>query len=435
MALRRRAWWIVLGIALSVPVLALVAATAFAAAGGLDTSFAGDGKRTTTFSSSTDQGYDVAIQANGRIVVAGSAGPMSSPAFAIARYGTAGGLDHGFSGDGKRTVVFSPVVDEGHAVAIAPNGRIVVAGDAYAVPGGGGGLDFAVARLMPGGGLDPSFSSDGKAVSDFGNGAASDAGRAVAVQSDGKVVVAGQSVQGADGTELAVERFRADGSPDPGFAGDGTRVTSFGNGSASDSGQDVAIQPNGKIVVAGRSDQPATGTDFAVARFNPNGSLDKSFSGDGRRTITFSPGIDLGLGVAVHGGRIVVVGTSGGATDDFAIARLHADGSLDHTFSGDGKRVAAFGTAADQAYDVAIQGNGRILVAGASSQNVTGLDFAIARFKADGSLDPTFAGDGKRLTSFDGGDVARGLALQQNGRIVVAGGDSEDFAVARYLGG
>jgi uncharacterized delta-60 repeat protein len=174
----------------------------------------------------------------------------------------------------------------------------------------------------------------------------------------------------------------------------------------------------------------------AASALAASGQLDTSFAGDGKRTTTFSPSTDQGHDVALQpNGRIVVDGTAGPMVNPaIGIARYGTDGGLDHSFSGDGKRLAAFGPNADQAYDVAIQDRGRIVVAGTSDQGATGLDFALARFKANGSLDASFAGDGKRLTTFNSGDIGNGVAIQRNGRIIVAGSTADDFALARYLG-
>ena len=181
----------------------------------------------------------------------------------------------------------------------------------------------------------------------------------------------------------------------------------------------MALQPDGKIIAVGG------GADgFAVARYNPNGSLDPSFSGDGKQTTGFcTPNCGGASGVALQpDGKIVVVGGGAGfgANVDFAIARYNPDGSLDPSFSGDGKQTTDFGIGSnDFASAVALQANGRIVAVGTGPRG----DFALARYNPNGSLDPSFSGDGKQTTDFgptiSGSD---GVAIQANGKIVAVGG-------------
>ncbi len=341
----------------------------------------------------------------------------------------AGGLDTSFSGDGKRLQPWGPSFDDNaNAVAIQSNGRIVAAG--FSNQSGPNGPDFAIARYASSGSLDQGFSGDGKRLQSFGNDGNFDGGNDMAIQPNGRIVVVGVSDQSGSGQDFAIARFMPDGSLDQSFSGDGKRLQSFdNNGSRSDVANGVAIQPDGRIVVVGYSDQGNPKHEFAVARYMPDGSLDQSFSGDGKRLITFSPGNDQAHDVALQSnGRIVVVGyTRPTSPEDFAIARLTASGQPDDSFSQDGKRVQSFDNGAfdDDARAVAIQADGRIVVAGESQQGgATAIDFAIARYMQNGSLDQSFSGDGKRLQSFDnatGGDEADGLAVQPNGRLVVVG--------------
>ncbi len=197
------------------------------------------------------------------------------------------------------------------------------------------------------------------------------------------------------------------------------QTTDFGGG---DYGADVAVQADRKIVVVG-----GTGSDFALARYNADGSLDSSFDGDGKLTTDLGGGGDGGADVAVQAdGKIVVVG---GSTGGFALARYNADGSLDPSFDGDGKRTTEFGGSGGTANGVALQPDGKIVAAGHG-----GAGFALARYNTDGSLDSSFDGDGKQTTEFAGG-AAAAVALQGDGKIVAVGravGDGMDFALSRY---
>jgi uncharacterized delta-60 repeat protein len=168
--------------------------------------------------------------------------------------------------------------------------------------------------------------------------------------------------------------------------------------------------------------------NFAVVRYNPNGLLDPTFSGDGKQ-LTF--GLTEANAVALQAnGKIVAAGSGPAAfgASDPALARYNPNGTLDKTFSGDGRQITDFSGFENWASGVALQGK-KIVAVGSGADN-----FAIARYNPNGSLDPTFSGNGKQTTDFGADDVAYALALQPNGKIVAVGSGG-DFALARYLGG
>ncbi|MFF8278782.1 calcium-binding protein [Streptomyces lateritius] len=284
------------------------------------------------------------------------------------------------------------------------------------------GGDFALARYLPDGSPDPAFGDGGRVFTDIDGGG--DTANGVALQPDGAIVVVGTSESTSlGGFYLTVARYLPDGTPDLGFGGTGHVVTDFGTGGADD-GTSVAIQQDGLIVVAGQS-----AGDFALARYRPDGILDTTFGTGGRVTTDFAGGADAARSVAVRtDGRIVAAGHHGaGPAYDFAVARYNPDGGLDTTFSGDGRATVDFG-AVDMGHAVAVHTDGRVVVAGGS-----GNDFAVARLLADGSPDPAFSGDGRTTTDFDGGsELARAVVIQPDGRIVAAGRRGGDFALARY---
>ena len=284
------------------------------------------------------------------------------------------------------------------------------------------------------GDLDASFDHDGRVVFDVFGGV-DDRARAVAIQPDGKIVLAGWWCGfGANcnvGT-FALTRFDPDGSLDSAFGSGGRALVTFPNGRAEATG--VAIQPDGKIIAAGwrNDDDGVEDADFALVRLEPDGDLDPSFSGDGKQTTSFG-GSDHGEAVAIQGDeKIVVAGSSWGCGGlDFALARYNTNGSLDGSFGGDGKISTGFG-GDDSARGVAVQTDGRIVAAGDN-----GGDFALARYNTNGSLDPGFSGDGKQITNFGGDDGGEGLAIQADGKIVAAGhtdagASGFNFALARY---
>jgi uncharacterized delta-60 repeat protein len=413
--------------------LAGLAPPAAAAPGDLDFSFGGNGKVITNFGSGVDEGNDVAIQDDGKIVVVGT----TAGRFAAARYETDGSLDDTFSGNGKVKTNFIGGFDRGLAVAIQPNGKIVVAG----IHGVDSNATFALVRYKPDGTLDDAFGGDGKVKTNFTP--AIDGANDLVIQPDGRIVAVGFAgiVALAHVGSFALARYRPNGNLDGTFSGDGKARTEFTDDT--DGAFGVALQANGKIVTAGLAGgfNPA----FALARHRPNGTLDDSFGGDGRVTTNFSPfgAEDRATDVAIQpDGRIVAVGLANEPDFAFALARYHRDGRLDPSFGGDGKvRTGFTSPGIDQANAVAIQADGRIVAAGfaepgGASEGV----FALARYASDGGLDDSFGGDGKVTTNFsDTFDGASGVALQVDGRIVAAGvsdateGGDAAFAVARYL--
>jgi uncharacterized delta-60 repeat protein len=394
--------------------------------GSFDSSFDGDGKLTTAIGDSSAFAQSVAIQSDGKIVVAGYCNYPSTD-FALARYNPDGSLDTTFDEDGKLTTAFGSTTDEATSVAIQSDGKIVVAGSSY----NGGKYEFALARYNVNGALDTLFDGDGKLTTNIGN--LFDVANSVAIQSDSKILVAGYSHNGSD-FDFALTRYNTNGSLDATFDIDG-KLTS-GIGMSTDIANNVAIQIDNKIVVGGYSFN-GSDNDFALTRYNENGSLDTTFDGDGKLTTAIGTSFDEGNSVAFQNdGKILVAGYSRNGNDDFALARYNTNGSLDTTFDGDGKLITEIGTSQDYANGVAIQSDGKIVVAG-QSYNGSNYDFALVRYNTNGSLDSTFDGDGKLTTAIGlADDHAYSIAIQSDGKVVVAGqsynGSNYDFALTRY---
>ncbi|MFE2587261.1 calcium-binding protein, partial [Streptomyces sp. NPDC059378] len=395
-----------------------------AAPGGLDTTFSGDGKVLTDIADD-DHAEDVAVQPDGKIVSVGSSvdEAVTESRFALTRHNPDGTPDTGFGTGGTVTTAINnmgPSLQwgEANAVALQADGKIVVVGSSWRE------YDdccwFVVARYNPDGTLDNTFSGDGRVFADFNSPTEA---QDVAIDSSGRIVAAGSF-----GGEMAVLRLRSDGTPDTTFGGDGTVTANPAGPVPQEGGQGraLALQPDGKILVGG--EVGSTRFDFALLRFNTDGSLDTGFDGDGIvRT-------DLGDYDSVEGlavqpdGRIVAAGGSGSR---FALARYLPNGALDTSFNRNGTVLTPGGTAAD----VKVQpGDGRIVVAGS---NGPGGDFAVARYNPDGSQDTGFGNGGLATADFGGTDAANGVALQTDGRIVAAGrgGPDSDFTLARFEGG
>lgn len=417
--------------------------------GGFDLGFSADGKASLDFNGNNDTAQAVAVQPDGKIVVVGSTQVGATDFnFAIARFNRDGTPDTTFNGTGRATVAFDlggNNSDQATAVAIDSLGRIVVGGSATSAAGD---FDFAVSRLTSAGVLDTTFDGDGKQTVSFNLGQQNqDQVNALALQADGKIVLAGQVQRTTAGdTDFGVVRLSADGSPDTQFSLDGKTLVFFdAGGTNADTASAVAIQADGMIVVAGTA-ATATDFEFAVTRILTNGTPDPFFGVNGRQRLSFGAGNDFGNAVAIQpDGRIVVAGSATGPTSvDFGVARLSANGVPDATFDGDGRVLVPFdlgSTNADIARAVTVQPDGKIVVAGQVTRLVApDTDMGVARLNANGSLDTSFDGDGKRVVFFDlgGGNVddVGEIALSAEG-IVVAGSaltaTGFDFAVTRLI--
>jgi uncharacterized delta-60 repeat protein len=342
-----------------------------------------------------------------------------------------GGLDPAFGGDGKVTTAF----DGGgyaNAVAAQADGRIVVAGTAAGESGNG---DLAVARYRPDGSLDHTFGGDGTVVTAIGSGL--DEANAVAVDADGRILVAGHDA----GARFALARYLANGDLDAAFGG-GDGIVTTDITSASDVANAVAIQTDGRIVVAGRAGADARAR-FAMARYLADGTLDTTFGGgDGTlRTRVGDHSVAYALALRPDG-KIVLAGWSTPGPN-FTLARYRKDGTLDPSFGGgDGIVVGpkvGYGLTLGIAFALAIQPDGRMVVGG---QDVDRFQGAVARYRADGRLDRTFSDDGWVSVSVgDGDEIVRGLVLRPNGKVVavaavlpheVGDGVEPRIAVLRY---
>ena len=409
---------------------------AHAADGSLDPNFGNGGIVTTDIGENDDLGLDVAVQPDGRILVAGTSSNVDATdsGFGLVRYNPDGSLDTTFDADGKVTTSFGTGYDLASAIALQEDGRIIAAGHAHT----GADVAFALARYHPDGSLDTTFDLDGKvttSVSPY-----DDYGEDIVLQPDGKILMTGLISSPVNINGFVLVRYNSDGSLDDTF-GDGGMATS--NFNCVVWGQAVILQPDGKIVTAGSTCGPGGtgGSDFALARFNSDGSPDTTFDQDGIVTLDFGDSQDTANAVAVQpDGGIVLAGhsyTDPNVTVDFALARFHSDGSPDSSFDQDGKVTTDLGGWRDMGNALTLQADGRILVAGEQWQQEGGtVDFALARYNADGSLDPAFDTDGIAITDISSGDYAAGLTLQADGQILVAGwsdnGIHFDFTLARY---
>jgi uncharacterized delta-60 repeat protein len=391
-------------------------------AGDLDPSFGAAGKVTTDFNASSfDQATAIALQPDGKIVVAGSIGEGAGTKVALARYNPDGSPDTTFGSGGKVTAGPNQLSARANGVAVQPDGKLLVVAAA--------GLDGVVARFHPDGRPDASFGTGGWAVAIPGFDKRPAFAGPLALAPDGKILVAGTA--GHFTQLLEVARLNPDGSRDPAFGQAGLVAGSADPPTA------LALQPDGRILVLqhrtlGRYDRDASPDP------NLNANRDPTFGDRGYAPLGFLKTTGLALGPE---GKVVVVGaTFPSARAEFALARFHANGTVDPAFGGAG-RVALAG-AFDQATGVALQPDGRIVVVGtvnAPPAEGGQARFAVARCHPDGSPDTTFGTGGEVITGFGPGsvDTPAGVIVQPDGKILVAGttsGNGGDFALARYLG-
>ncbi|OFY85771.1 MAG: hypothetical protein A3F72_21590 [Bacteroidetes bacterium RIFCSPLOWO2_12_FULL_35_15] len=345
-------------------------------------------------------------------------------------------LDPSFDTDGMVTTDLGGDVDLIYSVAIQSDSKIVAIGTAKI----GGVNRFGLVRYNIDGSLDASFGTGGIVTTSIG---AQDGATAVAIQSDGKIVAGGYTF-GAT-LDFAVVRYNTDGSLDLTFDGDGKAIAGVGTGN--DLARTMLIQPDGKIVLAGKSIVGSVG-NFGLARFNSDGSLDNTFDSDGVLTTalgTNSADAADALSVKIQSnGKIVVTGdfTPNNGPDGLPLVRYNTDGSLDNTFGTGGKIITYIGRSFNNGKAMAIQPDGQIVVASESDtiNSPTQDDFVVLRYNTDGTPDNTFGANGITISDLYGGDDRpAAMLLQPDGKIIVAGFTwlpSEfypDFTVARYL--
>ena len=392
---------------------------------GLDPTFGSGGRVSTPVGAGKAEA--VLIQKDGRIVTAGRRVFNGGVDFALTRHDSHGKLDTGFGTGGIVTTNLGTPSDEAFDMAASPAGGFVVVGRTDAT---GTNRDFGVVRYTDEGKPDTRFDGDGIVTTDFAG--QPDQANAVAVQPDGKIVVAGQATTGgstlADG-DFALARYNTDGTPDMSFDGDGLVLTDLGT--KADVARAVAIRPDGRIVVAGTADG-----DVALVRYTDTGEVDESFGDHGKRVTDFGSD-DFANGLALTGdGHILVAGhTLGAGLDlDFALARYTAEGELDTAFGTGGIVKTDFG-GDDFAENLTVQPDGKIVVVGRDS-SATILDMAVVRYRDDGKLDTGFGAGGKVTADFHGkGEFGQDVAIQPDGKIVAAGytanGIDTEFALIR----
>jgi uncharacterized delta-60 repeat protein len=402
-------------------ILLFMARVSFSAPGDLDPTF-GDGgvvRYPALLGGTYESDASVIIQPDGKILIASSSVGYN---VLILRYNNDGTLDSSFNGNG--IAIYNGNYDDmGEDIALQADGKIIVAGLTT-----GQGWDVLVLRYNSDGTLDSTFGEDGVVTFNNSAGNYNDLGRAVALQPDGKIVVVGSSFTGTR-FDVLILRYNSDGTPDSTFGG-GDGVATFSIASGGAYGYGVALQQDGKIAVVGASYNdfnPGTEADVFILRSNSDGMLDTSFGSNG--VVKFngaSNGNDRGYGIAVQpDGKIVVAGISYGTYNDVIVLRYNSEGTPDSTFGG-GDGIVIFNGSEnwyDGAYDIAVQSDGKLLVTGFTD----GGNLLALRCNSNGTPDSTFGEDG--VVSYHFGvtlDAGRSIALQPDGNIVITGLSSSD---------
>ena len=393
-------------------------------AGDPDSTFSADGITITNINPGNDYGVAMALEPDGRIVVAGMTATTEVPTerVALVRYMSDGSLDSSFGNEGVTTTPIGTIRSRATAVAIQPDGRIIIAGYAY---NGGSSSVFLLVRYQPDGSLDNTFGDNGILLDDVGP--MGDRANGMVLQPDGRIVVTGQA-----GSDFAVVRYNTDGSRDSSFGIDGMRITDIAGGS--DEATAVVLQPDGYIVVTGHSvSQDDPDAQVTLVRYAPDGSLDPTFGTAGIQVSAFTDDTDRSNAIALQpDGRIVVVGENFGAGfHQVMLARHLADGSVDDSFDDDGFILMPIGNVSSLS-SVVVLADGKILAGGRA---VTG--FLLMRFESDGAMDDGFGENGVVNTFIGSNASGAGLLVQPDGMALLCGfawfaPEYADVVVARY---
>ena len=410
----------------------LIVSPAFlsAQAGTLDKTFNDTGMVTIPVGSANAIAQALAVQPDGKIVLAGFASNGSNNDFGLTRFNTDGSPDLEFNETGNQLIDFNGTDDFAEGIAVRPeNGKIIIGGYTF----NGSGFDFALAQYLPDGSPDSFFGTNGRTTTPVGTNVFA---TALGLQHDGRIVMAGYSTQSGN-NEFTLGRWLEDGSPDPSLDEDGIVTTHIGISNSA--AFCLLIQPDGKIIVAGQAFNDATlRWEAAIVRYLEDGTLDQQFGEDGISILTLSNKDLFITAISLDVNKnIVAAGYTGTSpsNNNFVLLRFLPDGRPDSLFDEDGLLVAPFNGNNNEATSVLTQPDGKIVIAGHAEINGTD-HFALARYDQHGLLDPTFGTAGKTTTRIGDFNGLNSLTLAGDGKILAAGGafigTHFEYTICRY---
>lgn len=411
----------------------------FAQDGTLDNSFGSNGKVTTSVTSGNDMAQDILVQNDGKILVGGDVSFANTDSYIqLVRYNANGTLDNTFGNNGKVTTLFAQGSSGFKAMALQNDGKIVVVGFVNNKVGTAENLDFAIIRYNTNGSLDTSFDTDGKVTTDFNS--VRDVAHAVAIQSDGKIVVAGDTRQGIYSHDILV-RYDMTGALDASLNASGKVITpSYAN--ENQKAYTIKVLADNKIIIASRVASSVQVGDLIGSRlikYTNEGKLDLTFGRDGIKSDVFT---QLPTHKILDNGKILIAGMDGSPFgSSFTITRLNADGEIDTSFGTNGKIKTLLSGYHTYTKDILVQNDGKIVLTAAFTDIgvvAPSLFFGLVRCKADGTLDNTFGMDGASIIRASlANERYVKSAIQTDGKIVSCGSFTEtsnevNLAVVRY---
>ncbi len=387
----------------------------------------------------------VALQQDGKIVAVGGTATSDTPDgddWSIARVNADGTMDTSFGTGGKIIMNWDGGYDEAFSVAVQSDGKILVAGDVTI----GGNQNGAVIRLNADGTLDSTFGTGGKVIVDFRNTPhdfwrTADTFRQIRLDGQGHILLSG-TASTSDGNRMAVVRLNANGAYDTSFGNGGVVILNSLPNEGDAENQGMIVQSDGKIVLAGFSSPSDSNVtrDYSVVRLNSDGTLDITGGSGGYARLDWYGDRDVAWGIAQQSdGKLVVTGEII-KDGQYAIGtlRLNTDLTLDTSFANNGKALMDYNTSQpDVGRDVSIQSDGKIVVVGRLFNSSS--DAGVIRYNPNGTLDTSFGNGGTATFDLSGYfDSAEGLAIQPDGKIVIAGeernGSKNSFGLLRFLG-
>ena len=340
-----------------------------------------------------------------------------------------GTLDKTFGNEGKVSVGIGGYFDVAHEVALQSDGKIVVAG--YGRESSSSFKGLSIARYLQERNLDYDFGSLGliqKQTTTMEGELNS-----IAIQKDDKILAVGYSISSTTNNEdITLVRFNKNGQLDKSFGNNGMVLTEISD--QKEIGESVAIQPDGKIIVVGTT-QHNPGPDIVLARYDEYGQLDFYFGDAGTVITNITPGPDIGKSLVIQrDGKIIVAGFSYSADNFFmTLLRYDSNGILDSTFGKGGIVITGFSSRVGK-LDLVLQNDEKIILVGSSDID-NAHHFTVIRFNNNGVIDQSFGSNGSTRTKIGNYSEAHGVALDSNGNIIVAGTaelGNETFVVARY---